>query len=62
LPCPQSFGFPSARAWNFITWHGERERILKAVQKKLLPAAHSNLFGAGDASQKIVRLLESKAG
>jgi UDP-N-acetylglucosamine 2-epimerase len=47
--------------WNVVAGT-ERERILKAVQKKLLPAAHSNLFGAGDASQKIVRLLESKAG
>lgn len=44
--------------WNVVVGT-ERERILTAVQNGPLPIVHPNLFGAGDASQKIVQLLES---
>lgn len=44
--------------WNVVVGT-EQERILSAIQNCSLPVAHPNLFGAGDASQKIVKLLES---
>jgi UDP-GlcNAc3NAcA epimerase len=47
--------------WN-ITVGIERERILNAVRNFSVPVAHPNLFGDGDASQKIVRLLENDNG
>jgi UDP-GlcNAc3NAcA epimerase len=47
--------------WN-ITVGIERERILNAVRNFSIPVARPNLFGDGDASQKIVRLLENDNG
>lgn len=45
--------------WNIVVGI-ERERILNAVRNFAAPSARPNLFGDGDASQKIVRLLEDK--
>ena len=47
--------------WN-MTIGIERERILNAVRNFSIPVARPNLFGDGDASQKIVRLLENNNG
>lgn len=47
--------------WNVVVGI-ERERILNAVHNFTVPASHPNLFGDGDASQKIVRLLENNNG
>lgn len=45
--------------WNSVVGV-ERERILNAVYSFAAPSARPNLFGDGDASQKIVRLLEDE--
>lgn len=45
--------------WNVVVGT-ERERILNAVRGFVPPSARPNLFGDGDASQKIVRLLEDE--
>lgn len=45
--------------WNRVVGV-ERERILNAVYSFAAPSARPNLFGDGDASQKIVRLLEDE--
>jgi len=45
--------------WNVVVGV-ERERIMNAVRNFSIPTLHPNLFGDGDASQKIVRLLENE--
>lgn len=45
--------------WNSVVGV-ERERILNAVYSFAAPSVRPNLFGDGDASQKIVRLLEDE--
>ncbi len=45
--------------WNVVVGV-KRERILNAVRSFAAPSARPNLFGDGDASQKIVHLLESE--
>ncbi|MBI2331858.1 MAG: UDP-N-acetylglucosamine 2-epimerase (non-hydrolyzing), partial [Chloroflexi bacterium] len=45
--------------WNVVVGVG-RERILNAVRSFAVPSGRPNLFGDGDASQKIVRLLENE--
>jgi UDP-N-acetylglucosamine 2-epimerase len=45
--------------WNVVAGT-ERERILSAVRNVSLPAVRPILFGNGDASQRIVRLLETE--
>ena len=47
--------------WNVVVGI-ERERILNAVHKFSVPASRPNLFGDGDAAQKIVCLLENENG
>lgn len=42
--------------WNVVVGV-DRERILNAIRNFLVPTMRLNLFGDGDASQKIVRLL-----
>ncbi|MCB9111267.1 MAG: UDP-N-acetylglucosamine 2-epimerase (non-hydrolyzing) [Anaerolineales bacterium] len=44
--------------WNVVVGV-ERERIMRAVHEFSIPSTRPNLFGDGDASQKIVSLLES---
>lgn len=45
--------------WNVVVGI-ERERILNTVRNFSVPDSRPNLFGDGDASQKIVRLLENE--
>lgn len=45
--------------WNVVVGT-QRERIINAVRNVSTPDARPNLFGDGDASQKIVRLLEDE--
>lgn len=47
--------------WNVVVGV-ERERIMNAVRNFKIPASHPNLFGDGDASRKIVRLLKNHNG
>ena len=45
--------------WNLVAGVG-RARIMNAVRNFSVPASRPNLFGDGDAAQKIVHLLESE--
>ena len=45
--------------WNVVAGVG-RERIMNAVRNFSVPASRPNLFGDGDAAQKIVHLLEDE--
>ena len=45
--------------WNVVVGI-ERERIMDSVRNFSIPASRPNLFGDGDASRKIVRLLENE--
>jgi UDP-GlcNAc3NAcA epimerase len=45
--------------WNVVVGV-ERERIMNAIRNFSIPTSRPNLFGDGDAAQKIVRLLENE--